>query len=110
MCDGLSANNLTEDAIVANCMDQARCKCYYLRTSYKDEVNYILAEMQQVYLVDREAKELLAIERLAMHLKQSNRPWIVFINGCRINSPNERLNQIPRSEKPSIIRSKGGRS
>ncbi|MDQ3233963.1 MAG: hypothetical protein M3Q07_19275 [Pseudobdellovibrionaceae bacterium] len=45
MCDGLNANNLTEDAIVANCLDHARCKFYDLRTSYKDEVNYILSEL-----------------------------------------------------------------
>jgi hypothetical protein len=42
-----------------------------LRTSYKDEVNYILSEIQKVYLVDREAKELPANERLAMHLNLS---------------------------------------
>jgi hypothetical protein len=71
MCDGLSANNLTEDAIVANCKDHARRKFYDLRTSYKDEMNYILSELQKVYLVDREAKVLPANERLAMHLKLS---------------------------------------
>lgn len=71
MCDGLSANNLTENAVVANCLDHARRKFYDLRTSYKDEVNYILSELQKVYLVDREVKELPANERLAMHLKLS---------------------------------------
>lgn len=67
MCDGLSANNLTEDAAVANCMDHARRKFYDLRTSYKDEVNYFLTGLQKVYLVDREVKQLPADERLAMH-------------------------------------------
>jgi hypothetical protein len=71
MCDELSANYLTEDAIVANRMDHARRKCYDLHTSYKDEVNYILSELQKVYIVDREAKELPANERLEMHLKLS---------------------------------------
>jgi hypothetical protein len=71
MCDGLNANNLTEDAIVANCLDHARRKFYDLRTSYKDEVNYILSELQKVYLVDRKAKELPANERLAMHRRLS---------------------------------------
>lgn len=67
MCDGLSANNLTEDAIVANCLDHARRKFYDLHSSYKEEVSSILSELQKVYLVDEEAKKLPPGERLAMH-------------------------------------------
>jgi hypothetical protein len=67
MCDGLGANNLSEEAIVANCMDHARRKFYDLHSSYKEEVNYILSEMQKVYLVDKKAKNLSPSERLVMH-------------------------------------------
>jgi transposase len=71
MCDGLSANNLSEEAIVANCLDHARRKFYDIQSSYKEEANYILTELQKVYLVDRKAKNLNAAERLKMHRKQS---------------------------------------
>ncbi|HYX38089.1 MAG TPA: transposase [Oligoflexus sp.] len=71
MCDGLGANNLTEEAIVANCLDHARRKFYDLRSSYRDEVNFILSELQKVYLVDGAAKKLSADKRLAMHLELS---------------------------------------
>lgn len=71
MCDGLSANNLTEDAIVAHCLDHARRKFYDIRSSYTEETNYILGELQKVYLIDRETKDLTADERLAKHRKLS---------------------------------------
>lgn len=40
-------------------------------TSYTDETNYVLSELQKVYFVDREAKKLPAVERLELHLKLS---------------------------------------
>lgn len=96
MCDGLSANNLSEDAVVANYMDHAQRKFYDLHSSYKEEVNYILSEMQKVYLVYKEAKKLSPGERLAMHRDLSKptmdslHQWMLDqFQSCRVepNSP-----------------------
>ena len=71
MCDGLAVNKVSTEVIVANCLDQGRRKFFDIRTSFTEECDYVLDEMQKVYRFDRETRAMTAKGRLEYHAEHS---------------------------------------
>lgn len=71
MCDGLAANKVSEDVVVANCLDHGRRKFFEIKTSFTEECDYVLDEMQKVYRFDKETRAMTPKGRLEYHAKHS---------------------------------------
>lgn len=71
MSDGLAANKIDAEVVVANCLDHARRKFFEIKSSFTNECEYVLGEMQKIYQLDAQTKDMSAEDRLAFHQKNS---------------------------------------